>query len=168
MSEQQPGERPANNGYGDGPPPPAGHGEPPPFEYAQPPPGYPPPGYPPSSYPAGPQGYGPVAMSPSDERTWAMLAHLSGLFLGFLGPLLVMLIQGPKSPFVRDQSVEALNFQLTVLIGVFVSIILAFVLIGFLLIPALIIGALVFEILASIAANRGERYRYPVNIRMVH
>jgi len=157
MTEQQPDERRDREGYA-GPPssPPGG---PPPPGYSPPPP---PPGYPP-----GVPGYGPIAMSPSDERTWGMLAHLSGLFLGFLGPLLVMLIQGPKSPFVRDQSVEALNFQLTVLIGALAAVILAFVLIGFLLIPVLIIAALVFEIIASIAANRGERYRYPVNIRMV-
>lgn len=167
MSEQQPGQRPTNEGYGDASPP-AGHPEPPPFGYAQSAAGQPPPGYPPPGYPPGPQGYGPVAMSPSDERTWGMLAHLSGLFLSFLGPLLVMLIQGPKSPFVRDQSVEALNFQLTVMIAAFVSIILMFVLIGFLLIFVVFVAALVFEILASIAANRGERYRYPINIRMVH
>lgn len=150
MSEQQPGERPEEHRYG-GPPP-----SPPP------PPAPPPPGY---SRVA--PGYGPAALSPSDERTWAMLSHLSGLLLGFLGPLLVMLIQGPKSPFVRDQSVEALNFQLTVLIAAFASFILVFLLVGFLLLPLVIIAAIVFEVVAAVAANRGERYRYPVNLRMV-
>jgi uncharacterized Tic20 family protein len=101
-----------------------------------------------------------------------MLAHLSALLaaivgLSFLGPLLVMLIQGPKSEFVRRQAVEALNFQITTYIAAFVSFILMFVLIGFLLIIVVGIGWLVLTIVASMAANRGEDYRYPFNIRLV-
>src|SRR5215212_1927258 len=68
------------------------------------------------------QAAGQGQLSPADERTWGMLAHLSALLaafvaLAFLGPLLVMLIQGPKSDFVRRQSVEALNFQITTYIA---------------------------------------------------
>jgi hypothetical protein len=101
-----------------------------------------------------------------------MLAHLSALLaaivgLSFLGPLLVMLIQGPKSEFVRRQAVEALNFQITTYIAAFVSFILMFVLIGFLLIIVVGIGWLVLTIVAGLAANRGEDYRYPFNLRLV-
>jgi len=40
-----------------------------------------------------------------DDRTWAMLAHLSPLVgLGFIGPLVVWLIYKDKSPFVADQA----------------------------------------------------------------
>jgi hypothetical protein len=101
-----------------------------------------------------------------------MLAHISAIlaaivFLAFLGPLLVMLIQGPKSEFVRRQAVEALNFQITTYIAAFVSFLLFFVLIGFVLIVVVGIGWLVLTIVAGMAANRGEDYRYPVNIRLV-
>jgi len=60
-------------------------------------------------------------MSPSDERTWAGLAHFGGLLLGFLAPLIVMLVKGEQSPRVRAQAVEALNFQIAFMIYMFVA-----------------------------------------------
>jgi len=115
---------------------------------------------------------GPGTMSQQDERTWGMAAHISAIVAGllgltFLGPLLVLLIQGPKSAFVRRQSVESLNFQITTYIAMIVSFVLIFLLIGFLLIFVVIIAWLVLTIMAGLAANRGEDYRYPVNIRLV-
>lgn len=41
------------------------------------------------------------------------------------------------------------------------------VLIGFLLLPVVAIGAFVLQIMAAIAASRGEWYRYPINIRII-
>jgi len=111
-------------------------------------------------------------MSQQDERTWGMAAHVSAIVaavigLSFLGPLLVMLVQGPKSQFVRRQSVEALNFQITTYIAGFISFLLIFVLIGSVLIIIVGIAWLVLTIMAAVAANRGEDYRYPVNLRLV-
>jgi uncharacterized Tic20 family protein len=75
---------------------------------------------------------------------------------------------------VADQSREALNFNLSVLIYVLsisvVSFILMIVLIGFLLfflLFPLLIGALVFQIIGGVKANSGEWYRYPMTIRLV-
>jgi uncharacterized Tic20 family protein len=101
-----------------------------------------------------------------------MFAHLSALLaafvaLSFLGPLIVMLTQGQKSPFVREHAVEALNFQITTYIAAFVSALLILVLIGFLLLPLVGIVWLIFTILAGVKANNGERYRYPFNLRLV-
>jgi hypothetical protein len=48
-----------------------------------------------------------------------------------------------------------------------VSFVLMLVLIGFLLFFAIWVVSIVFMIQATIAANRGEWYRYPINIRMV-
>ena len=42
-----------------------------------------------------------------------MLSHVGGIILGFVGPLIVMLVFGPRDAFTKDQSTEALNFQLT-------------------------------------------------------
>jgi hypothetical protein len=106
-------------------------------------------------------------MTTSDERTWAMLSHLSFFVLGIIGPIIIMLTKGKESAFVRDQAVEALNFHITALIAVFVSIILIFVVIGIFTLIAVYIGAIVLAIMAAIASYRGERYRYPVNIRLV-
>jgi uncharacterized Tic20 family protein len=130
-----------------------------------PPPPPPPPAAPASPAYAAPTGEQPL--SQSDERMWAMLAHLGGILLGFLSGLIVMLIFGKRSAFVNDQSKEALNFQITLIIGWVAAFVLSFVFIGFLLYPILWIGNLVFCILAGLAANKGELYRYPVCLRLV-
>ncbi len=103
----------------------------------------------------------------SDEQTWSMLAHLGGIVLGFLAPLIVMLTKGNESQYTRRQSVEALNFQITVLIGYVIASVLMFVLIGFLLWPLLYIANIVLCIMAGIAANKGQDYHYPVTLRLV-
>lgn len=108
-----------------------------------------------------------------DERTWGGAAHwgalVAGLFggLAFLGPLIVLLVKGNESPWVRRQSVESLNFQISILIYAVVSAILLILLIGFLLLPAVLIGWLVLTVIGSVKASNGEDYRYPLTIRMV-
>lgn len=103
----------------------------------------------------------------TDPRTMAMLAHLLGIFTGFLGPLVIYLVNGDRDPYVRHHAAEALNFQLSVLIATIASFILMFVLIGFVLIFVVMISALVLAIMGTIASYRGEWWKYPVNIRMV-
>jgi uncharacterized protein len=103
----------------------------------------------------------------SDEKNLATLAQVLAIFTGFLGPLVIYLMARDDQPFAKHHAAEALNFQITVTIAVVVSFVLVFVLIGFLLLPVVMIGAFVFEVIASVAANRGEWYRFPINIRMV-
>jgi hypothetical protein len=112
-----------------------------------------------------------AAAPDKDARTWAMLCHLTALsgfcfpFGHVLGPLIVWAIKRESDPFIDDQGKEALNFQLTMTIAVVISIILIFVAIGVLLLIVLAIFQLVMIIMASVAANEGRAYRYPVAIR---
>jgi uncharacterized Tic20 family protein len=106
-------------------------------------------------------------MTVQDERTWSLLAHIGSIILGFLAPLVVMLVKGNESPTVRTHSVESLNFQITVLIAYVVSWILAFLLIGFLLVGLVWIVSLIFSIMGAMAASRGEPYKYPFALRLV-
>jgi uncharacterized Tic20 family protein len=156
-------------GYGQTGQPP--YGQPGPGQYDQPGPGqygrpgqqppYPQPGY------GQQQPYAPTIMSDADQRLWATLAHISGLF-SFLGPLIIWLVLKDRGAFVEDQSKEALNFQITLaILGVAMTIITVITLgIGAFL-YLYYIAAVVFMILAAVAANRGERYRYPLTIRLV-
>ena len=122
--------------------------------------------------PAPPPGYGPVAVPNQEERNWALAAHV-GTFvaawfaMGFLAPLIIMLVKGNDSAFVRRHAVESLNFQISLLIYLVISFVLAFVLIGFLLMAVVGVFALVVIILATVKAANGEEYRYPLCIRMV-
>ena len=150
---------------------------------AQQPPGQPAPGQPPAPSPYGQQPqyaqqppYAPQpgtgALTP-DERTWGGAAHwtalVAGLFggLSFLGPLIVMLVKGNDSPWIRRQSVESLNFQISIMIYAIVSAILIIALVGLILLPIVGIFWLVFTIIGSVKASNGEDYRYPLTIRMV-
>ncbi|QQQ03866.1 DUF4870 domain-containing protein [Lysobacter enzymogenes] len=102
-----------------------------------------------------------------------MLAHLStlvGLIVPFgtiLGPLVVWLIKKDTMPFVADQGKEALNFNITVLIAMIIGGILTLVLIGVLVMIAVGLAWLVLTIMAALAANKGEAYRYPFTLRLV-
>lgn len=108
-----------------------------------------------------------------DDRIWASIAHLSQLLAlftgigGWVGPLIVWIVQHEKSRFVGDAAKEALNFQISLLIYGIVSGILCFVLVGFALLAILWIMALVFPILAGIEAQRGGHYRYPLTLRFI-
>ena len=117
----------------------------------------PPPAVPPDQQP----------MSDSDARLWAMLSQLGGIILGFIGPLIVMLVFGPRNAFVKKESTEALNFQITVLIGYIVSFVLMFVVIGIFLFFAVWILSIIFCVIAAVKNNQGVEYRYPINIRFV-
>ncbi|MEX2324750.1 MAG: DUF4870 domain-containing protein [Nitriliruptoraceae bacterium] len=124
----------------------------------------------------------------AESRGWAMGAHLSALgiglvsaaILGFVGPLVVWLLRREDDPYAEYHAKEALNFQLTVLLVIVLSAILA--------IPAIIIGVLtlgiglillaivalvaavlwfVLPIVATVKAGNSESYRYPFTIRFV-
>jgi hypothetical protein len=108
-------------------------------------------------------------MSDSDQRLWAMLAHLGGILFGFVAPLIVWLVYREKSRFVEEQAKEALNFQITMLIGWVVIFILTLVTFGLAGLLYLLLWAaiLVFSIIAGLAANKGEAYRYPFALRLI-
>jgi hypothetical protein len=106
-------------------------------------------------------------LRPEDEKLWAMGAHLGGLVLGFIAPLIVWLIYRERSAYLDRQAKEALNFQLTLLIGYLVGFVLACFLIGFVLLPVVWIVGIVFMVMAAIAVSKFEDYRYPINIRFI-
>ena len=101
-----------------------------------------------------------------------MLAHLLSfvaayIALGFLAPLVVLLVFGHRSAYVRAHAIESLNFNLTWLLYAVVAVILAFVLIGIAILIALGIAYVILVIIASVRANNGEFYRYPLTIRFI-
>ena len=122
------------------------------------------------------QGWGgpvqPGAMSPQDEQNWAMGAHLSSFVaawvaLGLLGPLVVLLVAGNRSAFVRRHAVEALNWNISALIYAAISTVLVFILVGVPMLVVLGVCYVVFTIMGAIAASRGQEFRYPLTIRFV-
>ncbi|MFD6055292.1 DUF4870 domain-containing protein [Agromyces sp. NPDC060279] len=129
------------------------------------PPTPPPPG-PPAPPPGSPYQQS-QPLNPADEKLWATLVHIGGIFFGFIPALLGYLLLKDKGPFVRAHTATALNFQLTMLIASIVGGILTIVIIGFFVILAVAIVVIVFSIIAAIKANQGQPYVYPMSIKFV-
>lgn len=104
-----------------------------------------------------------------EEKTMSLVAHLLGILTGFIGALVIWLINKDKAPnsFVVDQSKEALNFQITIAIAYVICMVLTLVVIGVFLLPVVGVLNLVFCIIGGIKANGGEAYRYPFTLRLI-
>ncbi len=116
----------------------------------------------------------------SDERTYALFMHLALLahlvisIIAIIIPIIMWAVKKGESPFLDDHGREAINFQISLLIWSFVFAILAVPIgfmtcgVGFVIALVPYVLGLVGMIQASIAANRGEFYRYPMTIRFLH
>lgn len=122
----------------------------------------------------------PQALSPADERTWAMLAHMSVVlniftgFVGTLGALFIYLFFRDRSRYVAYQSLQALIFQaIAWIVSGLIAItlwtlggILTMLCIGVLLFPLamaftlLPIGAVVYGIIGGIQTYEGRDFQY--------
>ncbi|WP_250900385.1 DUF4870 domain-containing protein [Curtobacterium flaccumfaciens] len=115
-----------------------------------------------------PSGYTPPQpMSPEDQRLWATLTHIGGIFFNFVAPLVAYLVLRDRGGFIREHTRVALNFHITMGIAYVVSGILTLALIGALLLPIIAILTIVFGIMAAVAANQGQFYRYPLSIEFI-
>jgi uncharacterized Tic20 family protein len=122
----------------------------------------------------------PNPLSQADERTWAMIAHLSilgNLVTGFLGPvaaLVIYLVYKERSRYVAYQAMQAFVFQLVWWVGAgalagiawAISGVLTAVLIGLLCMPLaclisfIPLGALVYGVVAGVQASQGQDFKY--------
>ncbi len=84
-----------------------------------------------------------------------------------IGPLVVWLLKKDQIPFVAEHGRESLNFQITMTIGYVIGVILHLIFLGWLVIGGLFVVNILFVILATMAANEGKSYRYPISIRLI-
>jgi uncharacterized protein len=136
----------------------------------------------------GQQWSAPVAAR--SDHGWAVVAHLGVFFFSVVTPLLVRYVPGNPSDFLKRHSVEALNFQLTVL--------LAYTVLGIIAVPV-VLGSLgdfldapqgqfpfpwpwmvlwllymvmwvpvaIFAIMGAVRAGGDREWRYPICIRWI-
>lgn len=94
----------------------------------------------------------------------------SGTFLlpfRIIAPLALLLTKGKASSFIRSQSQEALNFQISLTLYWLVTFALMFLLVGFLLVIPLAFFEGVCIIVAAVKASDGKPFRYPLTLRFV-
>lgn len=123
-------------------------------------------------------------LSPNDERTWSMLAHLSLLlnlvtgFAGIIAAFVIYLVYKDRSRLVAYHALQSTLFQLIcwfgggVLIGVMWTVvgILSAIVIGIVLIPfaavltfvfgLLPIGAIIYCVIGAIQTSQGQDFKY--------
>jgi uncharacterized protein len=115
-------------------------------------------------------------LSPSEDKQWAFLAHCGGI-LGFIPSLLVYIFMRDRGPFTAQESREALNFTLPPTVVAAFAYLLAFIFALFS--PGLgtifaLVGVViwvfltVFSVIAALQVNKGQPYRYAVNLRLIH
>ena len=121
-----------------------------------------------------------TGMSPRDERTWSVLAHLSvfvNLLTGFFGPvaaLIVWLVYRDRSERVAFHALQSALYQaawaMVLAVGWTITGVLTVVLVGFLLIPVMIVlsvAPFVHMGYAAYKVNQGVDYRYPIIADMI-
>jgi len=109
----------------------------------------------------------------ANERPWVLGSHIGTLigytiaFGNFLVPLFIWLAKKDASETIAIHAKASLNFQLSMALYLIISAFFAFLLIGipFLLIIPLV--NLICVILATIDADKGRLYRYPLTINFV-
>lgn len=101
-----------------------------------------------------------------EERTLGLVAYILAIFTSWIGPLILWLVKKDQSKFVAYHCIQALMLMGTVfLIAVVVNIV--FTVLHLPIIAGLIglvlgIGSLALNIMAAIAANKGDWYEMPV------
>ncbi|MBM4465854.1 MAG: DUF4870 domain-containing protein [Chloroflexi bacterium] len=117
----------------------------------------------------------------SDERTWAILAHVSILLaaitVGLLGPVaafVIWLIKKDESDYVAKQALQSLIYQIVVavlswIMWIAIAVLFA-VVIGFCLIPLGILvnlAAIGYGCYAAYVCSLGQEFRYPIIWEMI-
>ena len=109
----------------------------------------------------------------SSDRTLAALCHVStwlNLFapgVGFVIPLVILLVMRDQSRFVAENAKESMNFQLSMLIYFLCAIPLFLVFIGVPILFGVMGLGLVCPLIATIRAADGTLSLYPFTIRFV-
>lgn len=112
-------------------------------------------------------------MDQAQERNWGMACHLaalSGFIIPFghiIGPLVIWLMKKDESAFVDDQGKESLNFQISVTIYLVIAAILILIVIGIFLMAAIGLFVLAMIIVATVKVSSGEKFRYPLTLRLI-
>jgi uncharacterized protein len=118
---------------------------------------------------AAPQPTGEPKPTGKDSTNMAMLCHLCGIimFFGLIGSVIIWLTKKDQDAFVDDQGKEAINWQITAVIGYMIGVVTWCILIGPFVILATFLCNLVVSIMGAIAASNGKKYRYPFALRLL-
>jgi uncharacterized protein len=102
-----------------------------------------------------------------EDKNIAILMHIGGVFFNCIPALIVYLLFSENKPWLKQESKEAFNFELSFLIYYFCAGVLIIVLIGFLILPILWLFNVVCAILAILSINNNTKYNFPLTIKFL-
>ena len=108
-----------------------------------------------------------------ETRQWAFFLHLSVLagfvvpIAGFVAPIVIWQLKKDDLPGIDAHGKNVVNWLISKLIYVVVSVVLLLAVIGFVLLPVVLVLGIVFPIMGAVKANNGEVWKYPLAIRFL-
>ena len=114
-----------------------------------------------------------IVSKDKEGNMWAMFCHISAIagfvipFGNIVAPLILWSLKKDEFEIVNIHGKEAINFQISITIYLLISILLIFVVIGIPILIALGIFELIVIVIASVKANEGKLYQYPLSIRFL-
>lgn len=137
----------------------------------------------PTPQPSAPQPAAPQPAAPltaAEDKQWASFAHFGGL-IGILPSLIIFLVFKDRGTLTKQESKEALNWQITFTIAFIVLQIIVGIINGILwstpawgltglfsFLPFLLwVVNAIFSIMGGVKVQGGGSYRYPFAIRLV-
>jgi len=139
----------------------------------------------PTPQPAAPQPAAPL--TEAEDKQWASFAHFGGV-LGFLPSLIIFLVFKDRGALTKQESKEALNWQITwtiaaialaIIVGIINAVMIGAATLGNYGMILAVSGLLTFitwlpwlinavlSIIGGVKVNGGGTYRYPVNFRFI-
>ena len=103
-------------------------------------------------------------LTPENERTFAILTHVLSFFFPFLAPFVAYLAFRGRGPLITQHATAALNFQISLICGYFLT---GITIVGLLLWPVIAIYAFVQIIVAAVAAAEGLEFEFGYSYKFV-
>ena len=110
----------------------------------------------------------------SNDKKWGVAIHLSalvGLLLApglVLGPLIVWILKKHDSAYLNDQGKKAINFQLTILLAVFLLLLLSIIIRPMIALAFMTgITGIVFAIMAGVSIYKTGDFTYPFSLNII-
>ena len=105
-----------------------------------------------------------------ETRNWAMILHLSQFagyvipLAGFIATIVIWQVKKDQLPGLNQHGVAAVNWMISSVIYLGISIVLSIILIGIPLLILVGLATIVFPIIAAVKASNGEHWKYPASI----
>ena len=102
---------------------------------------------------------------------WGLVCHVAGLssYIGLpiIGPLVAWLYKRKSDETANREGREAVNFNISFTIYLFIAGLLCGIMIGYALLPFILLGHIGLIIWATLKANKGDSVHYPLTLRFI-